>query len=262
MIATLWMFARGSNVIKLQQLLNKNKAFPKLVEDGIFGKDTYNAVKIFQRHNGLKDDGIVGQQTWRKLGVQDTFTNASSIASSTSPSTRPSVGSNDTVAETSEGFCFPFPEIPERLWTNGGRQFGAPRKTKDGSPRKHAGCDLIFPVGTPIYAVVDGVLVQNPYYFYSGTYAVEIRHGNLLLRYGEIAPGSCSYSGGSSVKKGQIIAKVGRLQSGSSMLHLEIYTNAASSASLTTRVGDFRRRSDITNPAPYLNEWKNNLPKP
>ncbi|MGS8561210.1 M23 family metallopeptidase [Salmonella enterica] len=93
-----------------------------------------------------------------------------------------------------------------------------------------------------------------------GHYAVEIKHGNLLLRYGEIANGS--YTGGASVKKGQIIAKVGRLQSGSSMLHLEIYTNAASSASLTTRVGDFRRRSDTTNLAPYLNEWKNNLPKP
>lgn len=260
MTATLWMFARGSNVIKPQQLLNKNKAFPKLAEDGIFGKDTYNAVKIFQRHNGLKDDGVVGPQTWRKLGVQDTFINASSAGPSTSSPTSPPVGSNDTVAETSEGFCFPFPKIPEKLWTNGGRQFGASRKAKDGSARKHAGCDLIFPFGTPIYAVADGVLVREPYPFYSGTYAVEIRHGNLLLRYGEIANGS--YTGGASVKKGQIIAKVGRLQSGSSMLHLEIYTNSASSASLTTRVGDFRRRSDITNPAPYLNEWKNNLPKP
>lgn len=89
MTATLWMFTRDSNVIKLQQLLNKNKAFPKLVEDGIFGKDTYNAVKTFQRHNGLKDDGIVGPQTWRKLGVRDTFTNASSITSSTNQSTSP-----------------------------------------------------------------------------------------------------------------------------------------------------------------------------
>lgn len=80
---------------------------------------------------------------------------------------------------------------------------------RDGSARKHAGCDLIFPVGTPIYAVADGVLVRGPYSFYSGTYAVEIRHGNLLLRYGEIANGS--YTGGKSVKKGQIIAKVGRL---------------------------------------------------
>lgn len=116
-----------------------------------------------------------------------------------------------------------------------------------------------FPPGIPIYAVADGVLVHNPYPFYSGTSAVEIRHGELILRYGEIANGS--HIGGSSVKKGQIIAKVGRLNSGSSMLHLEIYTNGASSASLTTRVGELRRRSDVTDPAPYLNVWKNNLPK-
>ncbi len=116
-----------------------------------------------------------------------------------------------------------------------------------------------FPPGTPIYAVADGVLVRNPYPFYSGTSAVEIRRGELILRYGEIANGS--HIGGSSVKKGQIIAKVGRLNSGSSMLHLEIYTNGASSASLTTRVGELRRRSDVTDPAPYLNVWKNNLPK-
>lgn len=40
------------------------------------------------------------------------------------------------------------------------------------------------------------------------------------------------------------------------MLHLEIYTNGASSASLTTRVGELRRRSGVTDPAPYLNVWK------
>lgn len=245
MIVTLWMFARGNNVLKLQQLLNKNGAIPKLVEDGNFGKNTYNAVKIFQRHNGLNDDGIVGPQTWRKLGVRDTLKNGSSGSSA---------DSNGAVAETSEGFCFPFTELPALSWTNGGRQFRAPRS----GGRKHAGCDLKFPPGTPIYAVADGVLVRNPYPFYSGTSAVEIRHGELILRYGEIANGS--YSGGSSVKKGQIIAKVGRLNSGSSMLHLEIYTNGASSASLTTRVGELRRRSDVTDPAPYLNVWKNNLP--
>ncbi|MCL9670315.1 M23 family metallopeptidase [Citrobacter sp. MNAZ 1397] len=171
------------------------------------------------------------------------------------------VNSNGAVAETSEVFCFPFPKIPEKSWSNGGHQFGAPRKAKDGSARKHAGCDLIFPVGTPIYAVADGVLVQNPYSFYSSTYAVEIRHGNLLLRCGEIAPGSCSYSGGSSVKKGQIIAKVGRLRGGSSMLHLEIYTNGASSTALTTTTGDYRWRSDVTDPTQYLNVWKNNRPR-
>lgn len=63
MVATLWMFSKGRDVIKLQQLLNKTKTIQSLIEDGYFGKNTYNAVKLFQRNNGLNDDGIVGPQT-------------------------------------------------------------------------------------------------------------------------------------------------------------------------------------------------------
>ena len=184
-----------------------------VVEDGIFGKNTYDAVKIFQRYNGLNDDGIVGPQTWRKLGVPELLTRSSSgspASPSSGPSRSPSADSNGTVAETGDGFCFPFPALPARSWTNGGRQFGASRS----GGRRHAGCDLIFPRGTLIYAVADGILVQPPYPFYEGTSAVEIRHGNLLLRYGEIINGS--YVGGQTVQKGQVIAKVGRLHSGSS----------------------------------------------
>ncbi|MDK9354888.1 peptidoglycan DD-metalloendopeptidase family protein [Lelliottia sp. V106_10] len=255
MVATLWMYAKGNDVVKLQQLLNRHSSILTLVEDGFFGQNTYLAVKIFQRNSGLDDDGIVGLKTWQKLGLQEPHTNDSLDSSKVTNGVAietPNFG----VTETDEEFCFPFPKLPGQSWTNGGRQFGASRA---GGTRKHAGCDLIFPSGTPIYAVADGMLLQNPYPFYSGTYAVEIKHGNIILRYGEIAP--CSYTGGQTVKKGQVIAKVGLLHSGSSMLHLEIYTNGASSASLSTHAGDYRRRSDLTDPAPYLNVWKNNLPK-
>lgn len=46
MPTTLWMFAKGSNVTKYQMLLNQNGAIPKFIEDGKFGKNAYNAVKI------------------------------------------------------------------------------------------------------------------------------------------------------------------------------------------------------------------------
>ncbi|WP_413160682.1 peptidoglycan-binding domain-containing protein [Capilliphycus salinus ALCB114379] len=36
--------------------------------DGIFGLKTRQAVEAFQRLKGLKVDGVVGKETWRKLG--------------------------------------------------------------------------------------------------------------------------------------------------------------------------------------------------
>ena len=37
--------------------------------DGVFGPQTFAAVKAFQIDNGLKGDGIVGPMTWRKLDL-------------------------------------------------------------------------------------------------------------------------------------------------------------------------------------------------
>lgn len=38
-----------------------------ITDDGIFGNQTRIAVQNFQARNGLTPDGIVGQNTWRKL---------------------------------------------------------------------------------------------------------------------------------------------------------------------------------------------------
>ncbi|HOW34988.1 MAG TPA: peptidoglycan-binding protein [Candidatus Omnitrophota bacterium] len=37
--------------------------------DGKIGTKTKTAIKDFQKANGLKADGVVGQQTWMKLGT-------------------------------------------------------------------------------------------------------------------------------------------------------------------------------------------------
>ena len=35
--------------------------------DGDFGTNTYKAVIVYQKQNGLEADGIVGKNTWNKL---------------------------------------------------------------------------------------------------------------------------------------------------------------------------------------------------
>lgn len=52
--------SRGSVVILIQQALH-------LLPDGIFGNQTEDAVKEFQKEKGLKPDGIVGPSTMSKL---------------------------------------------------------------------------------------------------------------------------------------------------------------------------------------------------
>ncbi|MEM7216628.1 MAG: peptidoglycan-binding protein [Pseudomonadota bacterium] len=60
---------RGPEVEELQQVLNLQLALDIDV-DGIFGKDTQNAVKEFQRRNGLSIDGVVGLDTAGALGIE------------------------------------------------------------------------------------------------------------------------------------------------------------------------------------------------
>ena len=51
---------------EIQQAL-KNAGFYQGSVDGKIGAMTRDAVKEFQRVHGLKDDGVVGKQTWGKL---------------------------------------------------------------------------------------------------------------------------------------------------------------------------------------------------
>jgi len=59
---------RGNAVARLQYQMN-SLGYNCGAVDGIFGRGTYNAVKEFQRDNGLGADGIVGKNTWAKLAV-------------------------------------------------------------------------------------------------------------------------------------------------------------------------------------------------
>jgi len=58
--------ARSSNVEYLQRKL-LSKLYPINSIDSIWGNETENAVRAFQRENGLVVDGIVGPLTWEKI---------------------------------------------------------------------------------------------------------------------------------------------------------------------------------------------------
>lgn len=57
--------AKGVDVMRLQDLLNRNGALLKA--DGDFGSATEAAVKIFQSSRNLVADGAVGKYTWEAL---------------------------------------------------------------------------------------------------------------------------------------------------------------------------------------------------
>lgn len=71
---TLRQGSTGATVKKVQQKL-KNWGYYKGKVDGIFGKGTREAVKYFQRKNGLTVDGIVGNKTLKALGLATGGTN-------------------------------------------------------------------------------------------------------------------------------------------------------------------------------------------
>lgn len=71
---------RGDIVTKIQELLIA-KGFIHVSKndkaDGIFGNRTKRMVMAFQAANGLKDDGVVGKDTWPKLNDGSAVTNSS-----------------------------------------------------------------------------------------------------------------------------------------------------------------------------------------
>ena len=71
--------SRGSEVTQIQTKLKRWGYYNGNI-DGIYGTQTVNAVKYFQRKNGLTVDGIAGPNTLKAMGIY-TSTSSSSTAS-------------------------------------------------------------------------------------------------------------------------------------------------------------------------------------
>ncbi len=76
--AAVYQQGSSGSVVKTMQQKLKNWGYYKGSVDGIFGSKTREAVKYFQRKNGLKVDGIVGNQTLKALGMSTSGGNSSS----------------------------------------------------------------------------------------------------------------------------------------------------------------------------------------
>lgn len=213
---------------------------------------TVRAIERFQHVAGLPVDGVIeaNRRTWNEL-VR--------------------VGGGPAAYDNPNApglLYFPFSTLPTADWTSGMRAFGANRS---GGTRAHAGCDLYFPQGTWIHAVTDGRVVRGPDWFYAQTYAIEVDHGSVLVRYCEIQPDS-PVRAGDTVQAGQRIARVGRLVGitvPSDMLHIEVYAKTAtgpltvrdpSQSALRDGTVPFSRRRDLMDPTPLLDDWATRLP--
>jgi murein DD-endopeptidase MepM/ murein hydrolase activator NlpD len=187
------------------------------------------------------------------------------------------------VFQDKSSFLFPLPkEFQDKGYHSGARSFGYAR-----GDRAHAGCDLYAPVGTNIYAVADGTILDYHLYYWK-TFALEIDHGEYSVVYGEVQPPleengikdqpSPRFLRGlpdglqkkMTVKRGQHIAFVGQLYVNDgptpfehTMVHFELYKNTARGP-FTQRSNltdyeyvvpkPFKRRRDLMDPTGFLDE--------
>ena len=89
------------------------------------------------------------------------------------PSQTPAQGTNISGLADFKCCNFPLNNRPTDSFLSGMRRFGAGRS---GGRRLHAASDLYRFINEPIYAVADGKVVRNLYYFYQDTYALEVVH--------------------------------------------------------------------------------------
>jgi hypothetical protein len=251
------------DVQTVQKLLNKNRHripdMRELAEDRIMGPKTLEAIRSFQTKvlRFRTVDCVVDPdgKTWKALVTGST---------GASPAVQPtSLSAPMQAPKLDEPISFPLrnrnvPDfhVPKKAHAHH-RYFGAPRKTKEGAPRAHAGCDLIAAHGTPVLAVDDGeVLLYEPGFF-DVTDALQVKHDNgLVVRYGEVkaAPGFAKPK--TAVRRGQVIAYVEKNSKGTAMLHIEFY--AGTKEGRLSQPGNvFRRRSDLLNPTDFLDQASN-----
>ena len=229
-------------------------------------------VKVFQDWNGIsKKETTVNSYTFTLVKVE--FPNrepkdqkmgwvaqAFVAQSSTCPYVKKkkvNTALSEKIHNIDDEKCCEFPTMYKttRKFYTGARAFGSSRA--DGK-RKHAGNDLYRKKDEPVVAVAPGKILRNRYYFYQGTYALEVLHsGGFVARYGELT--SKEYENtkaGNSVMMGEKLGNIGVVNSKccKPMLHFELYSGDVT-GSLNASGNKYKRRSDLIDPTTYLKKW-------
>lgn len=147
---------------------------------------------------------------------------------------------------------FPLKGKPNISYESGTPSFGSNRS---GGARKHAAADLYRSLNDSIVAVTAGTVIRNHYFFYQGTYALEVKHsGGFVVRYGEISSKVVT-SANQAVAAGQTVGYMGKTTCCKPMLHFELYSGAKTGP-LSVSGTKYQRRSDLLNPTSYLKSWQ------
>ncbi len=132
----------------------------------------------------------------------------------------------------------------------GSRTFASSRAS---GKRAHAGLDFVAPHGTKVYAITSGT-VQRVAPFYQNTVAVEVLNDDgSILRYCEIAT---NLKVGDYLEQGDVIGTILRADSGTEMLHMEVYygngegmlTQTSNKTYKYVDSKNYQRRSDLLDP--------------
>jgi murein DD-endopeptidase MepM/ murein hydrolase activator NlpD len=157
--------------------------------------------------------------------------------------------------KASVDWTFPTLKRPTDSYKTGQRKFSASRA----GGRLHAACDLYRETNEDAVSVNSGQVIRDRYYFYQGTYAIEVKHaGGKIARYGEItgkaAPGVRLKA---NLQPGQTVGYVGKVNSNccKPMLHFEFYSGTVTGP-LSQPGTKYQRRKDLIDPTDLLTQWE------
>ncbi len=248
---------KKDEVVKPMQSWSANK-----VRKTIRGK-TYTFIKAqFPEQSDENNVGWVAEQFVKQKSACATYSRTESNDATddeteeTEVATKPATATGPITGLNSEACCvFPTIKRPTDSYMQGMRRFGAGRGR---GSRLHAAADLYRYHGEVFEAVAPGRVIRNRYYFYQGTFALEVKHvGGFVVRYGEITGREVAGAqGNAQLRAGQQIGYISTVNSGccSPMLHFELYSGTMGGP--LRGGGSYQRRADLMNPSQYLRKWE------